>query len=265
MKKWKSLDKTGLKLSLILGLNWLIKILLKGQLFLFSSFFLCLFLYYIPSSVQLVIMNNLWIIVMFKTFVDIIIMLFTTDTKRMKNTLLNIVMCLSFTIVYYYINQHDLIELMVNPIFGYWLISVVVAFLVIFLQPILFKNYLFKHVINKAYLGIRKFTDELPPECNLYTDADEEDVEKRMKMINQHVIKEPYQGFVELSFLNRKMITSISYKEVQFEKKKERTFRDLDTIYYPVFRFYPFGKKEKFYHTLIQIKLSRRAAFRKID
>lgn len=33
------------------------------------------------------------------------------------------------------------------------------------------------------------------------------------------------------------------------------------SIYYPVFRIYPFGIKEDFGHTLIKFKLSRRAAF----
>ena len=80
-------------------------------------------------------------------------------------------------------------------------------------------------------------------------------------MINQNVIKQPYQEFVELSYLNREVHTAIRYSVVQFEKEKERTFGDYDTIYYPVFRIYPFGIKEDFGHTLIKFKLSRRAAF----
>lgn len=82
-------------------------------------------------------------------------------------------------------------------------------------------------------------------------------------MINQRVIKEPYQNVVELSFLNREMTTAIAYKAVPFPEKMERNFIECDTIYYPVFRVYPFGKKVDFYHRLLQIKLSRNAAFTK--
>ncbi|XZR23247.1 hypothetical protein ACQ0P5_03140, partial [Streptococcus canis] len=80
------------------------------------------------------------------------------------------------------------------------------------IQPRLFKHYLFKKVIDKEYLGIRKFTDELPPESNIYVDADEKDADKRMRLINQHVIKPPYQEVVELSYLNREVITAIQYE-----------------------------------------------------
>lgn len=42
IKNWKTLNKNGLKLSLICGLNWLIKIVFKGN-FIFSqlSFVAC--------------------------------------------------------------------------------------------------------------------------------------------------------------------------------------------------------------------------------
>lgn len=48
-------------------------------------------------------------------------------------------------------------------------------------------------------------TDPLPPESNLYYDADENDADKRMQMINHKAIKQFYQGVVELSFLDRKV------------------------------------------------------------
>ena len=83
-----------------------------------------------------------------------------------------------------YIKQHVLTESMVNRLLTFWLISLSLATLVNFL----FSRYYLsaissKNVINKEYLGIRKLTDHLPPECNLYTDADEKEADKRMKMI----------------------------------------------------------------------------------
>lgn len=262
-QKWKELNKNGIKLSLICGLNWLIKFLFKGQFYLFSAVFLGLLTYYMPQDIQLFTVRVLELIVMLKITTDVIYTIFSKEIRRMKNPLLLGVMSLFFLAGNVYIKQHTLTEFLVNRFFTFWFISLVLTILVIVIQPRLFKVYLFKNVLNKTYLGIQKTTDELPPECNFYTDADEKDADKRMKMMNQHVIKKTYQGVVELSFLNREVITGISYKAVPFEKEKERAFMDVDTIYYPVFRVYPFGIEEDFGHILIKFKLSRKAAFTK--
>ena len=84
-----------------------------------------------------------------------------------------------------------------------------------------------------------------------------------MRQINQNVIKQPYQDVVELSFLNRKVTTGIHYETDLVTKETERIFEDVDTIYYPIFRVYPFGIKENLDHTLIKFKLSRKTAFTK--
>ncbi|GAA0059344.1 hypothetical protein ScKU62_18530 [Streptococcus canis] len=163
-----------------------------------------------------------------------------------------------------YIKEHVLTELIVNRLFTFWLISLVLATLVAVIQPRLFKYYLFKNVINKEYLGIRKLTDDLPPKSNIYADADEKDADKRMRLINQNVIKPPYQDVVELSYLNREVITAIQYEIVPFRRENERTFIDNDTIYYPIFTVHPFGGYEgklDFCHRLIQFKLSKKDAF----
>ena len=262
-QKWKELNKNGIKLSLICVLNWLIKFLFKGQCYLFSAVFLGLLTYYMPQDIQFFTVNVLELIVMVKITTDVVHTLLSKEVKRLKKPLLLGVMCLFFLAGNVYIKQHALTEFLVNRFFTVWFISLVLAILVIVIQPRLFEHYLFKNVLNKAYLGIRKTTDELPPECNLYTDADENDADKRMKMISQHVIKKPYQEVVELSFLNKEVTTAISYKAVQFEKENERSFIDLDTIYYPVFRVFPFGIKEDFGYIFIKFKLSRNVAFTK--
>lgn len=163
-----------------------------------------------------------------------------------------------------YIKQNNLTEMLFNRLLTFWLISLVLATLVAVIQPRLFKYYLFKNVINKEYLGIRKLTDDLPPKSNIYADADEKDADKRMRLINQNVIKPPYQGVVELSYLNREVITAIQYKSTPFRKEKERSFIDDDTIYYPIFTAHPFGDSERkldFCYRLIQFKLSQKDVF----
>lgn len=263
IQQWKNLNKNALKLSLIYGFNWLVKFLIRGQFYIFSAVFLGLLTYYMPQDIQLSTVIVLAFLVVSKVLTDILYTHLSREWKRMKTAFNIVFIFLFFLVGNRHIKQHVLTESMVNRLLIFWLISLVLATLVTFIQPILFKHYLFKNVLNKTYLGIRKTTDELPPECNFYTDADEKDADKRMKMMNQHVIKKPYQGVVELSFLNREVITGISYKAVPFEKEKERAFMDIDTIYYPVFRVFPFENKRDFSHTLIKFKLSRRAAFTK--
>ena len=182
----------------------------------------------------------------------------------MKSAFYSLVLLLFFELGIQYVSQHTLSESMVDRLLTFWSISLVIMLLAKFILPILFNHYLFKNVINKDYLGIRKTTDELPPQSNIYVDADEKDANKRMKRINKNAFKTAYQEVVELSLLNREVLTGISYKAVPFEKETERTFIDDDTIYYPIFTVHPFGSlegKSDFYHKLIKLKLSRKAAF----
>lgn len=53
----------------------------------------------------------------------------------------------------------------------------------------------------------------------------------------------------------------IGYKAVPFEEGVERTFEDMDTIYYPVFRVFPLGRKTDLAYTLIRFELSKKDAF----
>ncbi len=50
VQKWKSLNKIGLKLSLICGLNWLVGFISKSQFYLFSAAFAGVLTYYIPQE-----------------------------------------------------------------------------------------------------------------------------------------------------------------------------------------------------------------------
>ncbi|HFH7018564.1 TPA: hypothetical protein ACGMJ4_001157 [Streptococcus agalactiae] len=262
--KWKSLNKNGLKLSLICGINWLIGVVAKSQFYLFSAAFLGLLTYYMPQNIQFFTVRVLDWIVILKLVIDVTRTVLSREIKWIRKSLLLGGMYLFFLAGHTYIKRHVLTEMSVNRLLTFWLLSLVLATLVVVFQPRLFKAYLFKNIIDKKYLGIRKLTDDLPPEINFYNDADEKDADKRMKMINQNAIKKPYQEIVELSFLNREVITAISYKVVQFEKENERTFIDDDTIYYPIFTVHPFGNFEgrsDFYHTLIKLKLSQKAAF----
>lgn len=182
-------------------------------------------------------------------------MAWSQEFRRFKSVLNIFVLLIFFVAGTKYAAQYIVTDQLVINLCNFLIMSAIFKTLVIFLQPRLFKAYLFKNIIDKKYLGIRKLTDDLPPEINFYNDAD-----KRMKMINQNAIKKSYQEIVELSFLNREVITAISYNE----KENERTFIDDDTIYYPIFTVHPFGDYEgkfDFHHRLIQFRLSQKDAF----
>ncbi|MBU8847283.1 hypothetical protein G7Z57_07335 [Streptococcus agalactiae] len=261
--KWKSLNKNGIKLSLICGLNWLIGFVAKSQFYLFSAGFLGLLTHYMPQDYRVVI-----IVLVEYFFVAMAIFSFCygtwlQDFRRIKLSLKLFIILLVFQAEAYYAIHHAISEQMVNNLCMFWIMSAVFVGLVNILLPRLFRYYVLKNIIDKKYLGIRKLTDDLPPEINFFTDAEEADADKRMRQINQNVIKQPYQDVVELSFLNRKATTAINYKTDLITKEVERFFEDVDTIYYPAFRVYPFGIEEDFSHRLIQLKLSRRNAFTK--
>ena len=262
--KWKSLNKKGLKLSLFCALNWLIVFIAKAQFFIFSVMFLGTLTYYIPQDYRTITVNLVELFVMVKVIIDFVQMAWSQEFRQFKSVLNIYVLLVFFIVGTEYAAQYAVTKQLVTNLCIFMMISTVFQTLVTFLQSRLFKRYIFKNIINKEYLGIRKPTDDLPPEINFYTDAAEANVNKRMRQINQKVIKQPYQDIVELSFLNKEVITTISYEAAPFGKEPERTFIDDDIIYYPIFTVHPFGSLEgklDFYHELIKLKLSQNAAF----
>ncbi|MDO4667042.1 MAG: hypothetical protein Q4A90_04310 [Streptococcus sp.] len=261
MKKLNELNKNSLKLSLICFSNWLLKILLKEQFYLLTAFIFGLQTYYFSREIQQFVIGFLAFLVIIryiKDFVDIII----SKDFRLRRFKLS----LNFTFIFeFFLAGHNYIHqysvTLMNRLWYFWIVSLILLVSTILIQPILFKKYLFKNIINREYLGIRKTTDDLPPEHNLFEDSNEKDADKRMLLINQNVIKQPYQDFVELSFLNKEVITAISFRLNESSKENEQTFVDDDTIYYPVFRVYPFKRKTRFAFKLIDFKISQRDAF----
>lgn len=229
--KWKSLNKNGIKLSLICGLNWLIGFVAKSQFYLFSAGFLGLLTYYLPQNYRVVIIGLIEYFLVAKAIFNFCYGMWLQDFRRIKLSLKEFIFMLVFLAEADYAFDHTISEQMVNNLCKFWIISAVFVSVVKLLLPRLFRYYVLKNIIDKKYLGIRNITDDLPPEINFFTDAEEADANKRMRQINQNMIKQPYQ--------------------------------DVDTIYYPVFRVYPFGIEEDFSHRLIQLKLSRRNAFTK--
>lgn len=146
-----------------------------------------------------------------------------------------------------------------------WLISLVVYVTIHYIYPKFFRYYLFKKVLNKSYLGIRKGSDPLPPEDNFYQDVKLVNAMERMQLINQKAIQTAYQNVIELSFINSVKQTGLHYFTDVETHKTHREFFDNDGMFVLVFRVYPFGfstPNASYCHlTLLKLTLSEEKAF----
>lgn len=255
----KESDKLGYKLSAICGLNWLIRWLFRLQ-FLVFEMIVCAF------------------------FIKEISVILKIDLKALGIMMSIIIFASSFSKARFgfgkficsflesYIMMATILTLLNNSLqineFPFWFIIFFISFSIYrfmkYFQIELFKRYLFKNVLNKEYLGIKKVSDPFPPEINFYVDAGEIDANQRMVMINKRAVKEAYQGIVELSFLNVESFTGISYYREEWnglEAPLKKKFVDVDEVSHLVFYVYPFGKELDFNFKLIRLDLSRRKAF----
>ena len=260
IKMVKENNKLGYQLSAICGTNWLIRKLFKWQylFFLMVMSAVCIKEIYLTLDVDTRILSALLYLVMLGApFAKLRL---GSEIIFMKLMIRNTFLAIIFTAA------------LAKPIQEreslFWIFATIISFVVYrlanWLQTKLFHHYLFVRVLNKDYLGIRKCKDALPPEENLFTDANESDANQRMITINQRAVKSDYQDIVELSFLNREKQTGISYFRNAFggaEIPLEREFVDMNEIYHPVFTIFPFGKKHDLYFKLVKFDVSKNSAF----
>ena len=252
-------DKLGYKLSAICGVNWLLGQLFKWQSLVFEMI-ACAILIKKISAILEISSNYLgFLMVIFILAVSFSKLRFGVE-RFIYSFSEGIVLVLIFSIVVDFPFQENESSLWILIA----LISIGICQFMKWFQAKLFQRYLFKNILNKAYLGIRKLKDELPPKINLFTEAGQSDANYRMVMINKDAIKETYQGIVELSFLNVERFTGIAYSREAWngvEAPLKKRFSDVDEMYHLVFRVYPFGKRINLYFKLIRLDLSRREAF----
>ena len=255
----KESDKLGYKLSAICGVNWLVGQLFKWQSLVFEMI-ACAILIQKISAIFEISSNYLgFLMIIFILAVPFSKLRFGFE-RFIYLFFESIVLILIFSIAVDFPFQENESSLWIlMALFGIGICQFMKWF-----QTKLFQRYLFNNILNKEYLGIKKMTDPFPPKINFYVDADEIDVNKRMATINQRVVKETYQGIVELSFLNFERFTGITYAREAwngFKAPLKKRFSDVDEMYHLVFRVYPFGKELNLYFKLIRLDLSRRKAF----
>lgn len=255
----KESDKLGYKLSAICGVNWLVGQLFKWQSLVFEMI-ACAVLIKEISAILEISPNYLGLLM--------IIFILSDSFSKLRFGVERFIYSFfgSFVLVSIFLTAVDF-PFQENE-FSLWILmalfSIGIYQFMKWFQTKLFQRYLFKNILNKEYLGIKKATDPFPPEINFYVDEGESDANQRMVMINQRVVKEAYQGIVELSFLNVERFTGITYFREPlsgFKAPLKEKFSDLDKVYHLVFRVYPFGKELDFYFKLIRLDLSRRKAF----
>jgi len=255
----KESDKLGYKLSAICGVNWLVGQLFRWQSLVFEMI-ACAVLIKKISAILEISSNYLgFLMIIFILAVSFSKLRFGVD-RFIYSFFESIVLGLIFSIAVDFPFQENEFSLWILMV----LFSIGIYQFMKWFQTKLFQRYLFKNILNKEYLGIKKATVPFPPEINLYVDAGESDANQRMVMINKRAVKEAYQGIVELSFLNVEKFTGISYYRVAwngFEAPLKKGFSDVDEMYRLVFRVYPFGKELNLYFKLIRLDLSRRKAF----
>lgn len=160
-------------------------------------------------------------------------------------------------------------EQVANSLLKGWVISASFYLIIRYVYPKLFRHYLFKKVLNKTYLGIRKETDPLPPKDNFFEDIKLENVADRMQFINQKAIQTAYQNILELSFINSYRQTGFRYFTDAYTHKTQREFADVDSNHLLVFKLYPFGfttpNTSYFRWTLLKLELSQQEAFTKVE
>lgn len=255
----KESDKLGYKLSAICGVNWLIGQLFKWQLLFFEMIASAVLIKKISAILEISSNYLGFLMVILFLAVPFSKLRFGVE-KFIYSFFESIVLFFIFSIAVDYPFQENESSLWIlMAIFSAGIYQFIKWF-----QANLFQRYLFKNVLNKEYLGIKKATDSFPPEINFYVDEGESDANQRMVMINKCAVKESYQGIVELTFLNVESFTGIShYREAWngFEAPLKKKFSDVDKVYHLVFSVYPFGKEVDFYFKLIRLDLSRRKAF----
>ena len=252
-------DKLGYKLSAICGVNWLLGQLFKWQSLVFEMI-ACAVLIKKISAILEISSNYLgFLMIIFILAVPFSKLRFGVE-RFIYSFSESIVLVLIFSIAVDFPFQENESSLLILMAF----ISIGIYQFMKWFQAKLLQRYLFKNILNKAYLGIRKLKDELPPKINLFTEAGESDANQRMVMINKHAIKETYQGIVELSFLNVERFIGIAYSREAWngvEAPLKKRFFDVDEMYHLVFRVYLFGKRINLSFKLIRLDLSRRKAF----
>lgn len=247
------------KLILLTITNWLLEIVNKWQFSLLSALILGIATQALTQDMAAVQFFML-VLVMALAFSR-----FSFDISTYLRALFQLVKGTIWYVVFMLGYGEISNEQVANALLKGWVISVSFYLIIRYVYPKLFRHSLFKKVLNKPYLVIRKASDPLPPKDNFFEDIKLEDVNDRMRLINQKAIQPAYQNILELSFVDSHKQTKLYYGTDVHTHESQREFEDVDSSYLLVFKLYPLGfatpNASYFHWTAFTLELSKQEAF----
>ncbi|MBA2796819.1 hypothetical protein, partial [Streptococcus porcinus] len=235
LKKIIPEDKKGIQLSLLIFFNWLIKFLSRWT-------FLILLMICIAglcgraarTSDSIHFIHGIF-------FILLVIELLKIRPGREYKSLKKIFEILLLNIFFTSALEQQLTVPLVNKALQLTSVFAIIYILVSFLSTKLLHHYLYKKVLNKSYLGIRKPSDPRMPEDNVYNDFKIQDVNERLKKINLNAVQNTYHEFVRLDEVH---LEEVYFNKIPFDITKIEREIIYNRSYQKInldFQLYPLG------------------------
>lgn len=212
--------------------NWFLEILNKWQLYIVTTVLIGV------AFQNIVHEEDMYIFI----FLAIFAVSFSKLSRGVDGILSAIWCMIKYTFLYsillsayYYIPS----EQYSNRIMIAWLISATVYLALHFWSPRLFKKYLFKQVLNKEYLCVRKVEDSLSSKDNFFEDMRNGNFGK-MQPINQKAIQTDYQNIVRIGLVDSSTKSVVQLvTDLQSHETKQVFVDNVNSTL--LFQLYPLG------------------------
>ncbi|ESR08769.1 hypothetical protein DIX60_10675 [Streptococcus iniae] len=239
-------DKKGIQLSSLIFLNWLIKFLSRWS-------FLILTMICIAALCGRVAPMSASINFIFVIFsILLLIELLKFRPGREFKSLIKVIELLFLIGFLASALEQQLSAQLTFKVLQTTSVFAIIYILVSFLSPRLLNYYLYKKVLNKSYLGIRKPSDLRLSDENIFNDFLIQDINERLEMINKNAVRSNYREFVKLNelesiekFYNR-IPVHVRLTEPELSYKRSNQILNLE------FQLYPLGSKY-FGHKMITL------------
>lgn len=246
LKKIIPEDKKGIQLSLLIFFNWLIKFLSRWT-------FLILLIICIAGLCGRAARTSDSIHFIYGIFfILLVIELLKIRPGREYKSLKKILEILLLNIFFTSALEQQLSAQLTFKALQTTSVFAIIYILVSFLSPRLLNYFLYKKVLNKSYLGIRKPSDPRMPKDNIFNDFTIQDVNERIEKINLNAIQSTYRDFVRLDEVH---LEEVYYNKIPFDMTKiereifyNRSYQKLNLD----FQLYPLGL-HYFGHRLIKL------------
>lgn len=239
-------DKKGIQLSSLIFLNWLIKFLSKW------IFLILLMICIAGLCGRIASMSDSINFIFGMLFILLLIEISKFRPGKEYKSFKKIIELLFLIGFFTSALEQQLTVPLVLKTFQFTSIFAIIYILVSFLSSRLLNYYLYKKVLNKSYLGIRKPSDPRMPKDNIFNDFTIQDVNERIEKINLNAIQSTYREFVRLDEVH---LEEVYYNKIPFDMTKiereifyNRSYQKLNLD----FQLYPLSLHH-FGHRLIKL------------